>query len=149
MGLVANGRVSGQDESISANAFFPEILINDIRDIVKVDTSVTDARLKQAVFEEIIDVNRLLAGLIEPNSTLVKQSTQSIGGKTDKEILYFSAVSNGVSAKVCEKYRGYDSSNTGNKRAEDLTLTIDEYRRNKHWAIQQLLQQNQTTVELI
>lgn len=149
MGLVANGRVSGQDESISANAFFPEILINDIRDIVKVDTSVTDARLKQAVFEEIIDVNRLLAGLIEPNSTLVKQSTQSIGGKTDKEILYFSAVSNGVSAKVCEKYRGYDSSNTGNKRAEDLTLTIDEYRRNKHWAIQQLLHQNQTTVELI
>lgn len=149
MGLVANGRVSGQDESISANAFFPEILINDIRDIVKVDTSVTDARLKQAVFEEIIDVNRLLAGLIEPNSTLVKQSTQYIGGKTDKEILYFSAVSNGVSAKVCEKYRGYDSSNTGNKRAEDLTLTIDEYRRNKHWAIQQLLHQNQTTVELI
>ncbi|WP_269915406.1 head completion/stabilization protein [Acinetobacter sp. HY1485] len=149
MGLIANGRATPQEQKISANGFFPEISVDEIRDIVKVDGSVTDARVKQTIFEEILDVNRLLASLVQPNTTLVKQATQWIGEKSDKEILYFSAVSNGVSAKVCEKYRGYDSTNAGNKRAEDLTSTIDEYRRNKHWAIQQLLQQNQTTVELI
>ncbi|MBF7690836.1 head completion/stabilization protein [Acinetobacter pollinis] len=149
MGFVANGNPTPQHEKISTNAFFPDVSINDIRDIVKIDGSVTDARLKQAIFEEIIDVNRLLVSLIQPDTNLIQLSKNKVNEKTDTEILYFSAVSNGVAAKVCEKYRGYDSTNTGNKRADDLTLTIDEYRRNKHWAIQQLLKQNQTTIELI
>lgn len=149
MGFVANGNPTPQHEKISTNAFFPDVSINDIRDIVKIDGSVTDARLKQAIFEEIIDVNRLLVSLVQPDTNLTQLSKNKVNEKTDTEILYFSAVSNGVAAKVCEKYRGYDSTNTGNKRADDLTLTIDEYRRNKHWAIQQLLKQNQTTIELI
>lgn len=149
MGFVANGNPTPQHEKISTNAFFPDVSINDIRDIVKIDGSVTDARLKQAIFEEIIDVNRLLVSLIQPDTNLIQLSKNKVNEKTDTEILYFSAISNGVAAKVCEKYRGYDSTNTGNKRADDLTLTIDEYRRNKHWAIQQLLKQNQTTIELI
>lgn len=149
MGFVANGNPTPQHEKISTNAFFPDVSINDIRDIVKIDGSVTDARLKQAIFEEIIDVNRLLVSLIQPDTNLTQLSKNKVNEKTDTEILYFSAISNGVAAKVCEKYRGYDSTNTGNKRADDLTLTIDEYRRNKHWAIQQLLKQNQTTIELI
>lgn len=149
MGFVANGNPTPQYEKISTNAFFPDVSINDIRDIVKIDGSVTDARLKQAIFEEIIDVNRLLVSLIQPDTNLTQLSKNKVNEKTDTEILYFSAISNGVAAKVCEKYRGYDSTNTGNKRADDLTLTIDEYRRNKHWAIQQLLKQNQTTIELI
>lgn len=149
MGFVANGNPTPQHEKISTNAFFPDVSINDIRDIVKIDGSVTDARLKQAIFEEIIDVNRLLVSLVQPDTNLTQLSKNKVNEKTDTEILYFSAISNGVAAKVCEKYRGYDSTNTGNKRADDLTLTIDEYRRNKHWAIQQLLKQNQTTIELI
>lgn len=149
MGFVANGNPTPQHEKISTNAFFPDVSINDIRDIVKIDGSVTDARLKQAIFEEIIDVNRLLVSLVQSDTNLTQLSKNKVNEKTDTEILYFSAISNGVAAKVCEKYRGYDSTNTGNKRADDLTLTIDEYRRNKHWAIQQLLKQNQTTIELI
>lgn len=149
MGFVANGNPTPQHEKISTNAFFPDVSINDIRDIVKIDGSVTDARLKQAIFEEIIDVNRLLVSLVQPDTNLTQLSKNKVNEKTDTEILYFSAISNGVAAKVFEKYRGYDSTNTGNKRADDLTLTIDEYRRNKHWAIQQLLKQNQTTIELI
>lgn len=149
MGFVANGNPTPQHEKISTNAFFPDVSINDIRDIVKIDGSVTDARLKQAIFEEILDVNRLLVSLVQPDTNLTQLSKNKVNEKTDTEILYFSAISNGVAAKVCEKYRGYDSTNTGNKRADDLTLTIDEYRRNKHWAIQQLLKQNQTTIELI
>jgi hypothetical protein len=30
-----------------------------------------------------------------------------------------------------------------------MTPSIDEYRRNKHWAIQQLLGKNHTVVDLI
>lgn len=48
-----------------------------------------------------------------------------------------------------EKYRNYDSSNAGGKKAEDAELTVDDYRRNKQWAILQLLGENHTVVELI
>lgn len=149
MGFVANGNTTATHEVFRTNTFFPEVSMHEIREIIKVDGSVTDARLKQVVFEEIVDVNRLLDQIIQPNISLRELSKTEINGKSDREILYFSAISNGVAAKVCEKYRGYDSTNTGNKRAEDLTLTIDEYRRNKHWAIQQLIGKNQATVDLI
>ncbi|WP_369011934.1 head completion/stabilization protein [Escherichia marmotae] len=54
-----------------------------------------------------------------------------------------------MAAKVNEQYRSYDTSTSGNKNAKELTPTIDESRRNKQWAIKQLLGQSHTTVELI
>lgn len=72
-----------------------------------------------------------------------------INGEKDTEILYFSAVSNGVYARLVELYTGYDSTNSGAKKSELLEQGADDYRRNKHWAIQQLLGKNHTIVELI
>lgn len=149
MGFVASGNTTPSNITISSIDFFPSISLDEIRDIVRIDGAVTDARLKQVTLEEIIDVNRLLVSLIPTASSLVELATTQLDGKTDTEILYFSAVSNGVAAKVNEKYRSYDTSASGNKNADELTPTIDEYRRNKHWAIKQLLGQTHTTVELI
>lgn len=80
---------------------------------------------------------------------MAELATAKVDGKPDTEILYFSAISNGVAAKVNEQYRSYDTSTSGNKNAKELTPTIDESRRNKQWAIKQLLGQSHTTVELI
>ncbi|MBK0062627.1 MULTISPECIES: head completion/stabilization protein [unclassified Acinetobacter] len=149
MSFVASGNTTPSHITINSTEFFPSISLDEIRDIVRIDGAVTDARLKQATLEEIIDVNRLLIGLVSTASSLAELATTHVDGTSDTEILYFSAVSNGVAAKVNEKYRSYDTSATGNKNADELTPTIDEYRRNKHWAIKQLLGESHTTVELI
>lgn len=149
MGFVANGNTTPSNIRISNGEFFPVISLDDIRDFVRIDGAVTDVRLRQLVLEEIIDVNRLLASLVMKADTLVDLATSIIDGKPDTEVLYFSAVSNGVAAKVNENYRNYDSTNSGNKKAEHAFLTVEDFRRNKMWAIQQLKGENHSVVELI
>ena len=149
MGFVANGNITPSQIVIKSDPFFPQIALDDIREKIRIDGSVTNERLKQNIIEEVIDVNRLLKVLKSKASQLSDLSEGEVDDLPETDYLYFSAVSNGVAAKVNEKYRSYDSSNAGLRNLEDSSLTIDEYRRNKQWAIQQLLGENHTVVELI
>lgn len=149
MGFVANGNNTSSQVIIKSDPFYPDIALDHIREIVRIDGAVTDARLQQAIIEEVIDVNRLLKALKSQAALLSDLSTSEINDQPETDFLYLSAVSNGVAAKINENYRNYDSSNSGAKKAEQAELTVDDYRRNKQWAIQQLLGENHTVVELI
>ncbi len=149
MGFVANGAVTPSNIIISSDTFFPDISLDEIRSVVRIDGSVTDVRLRQVIREEIIDVNRLLASLVMKAEKLVDLAVNQIDGKPDTEVLYMSAVSNGVAAKVNENYRNYDSTNSGVKKSEVIECSVEDYRRNKQWAIQQLKGENHSVVELI
>lgn len=149
MSFIANGANIPSNITISSGTFFPVISLDEIRDFVRIDGSVTDVRLRQLVREEIIDVNRLLASIVMKANTLADLAVNQIDGKPDTEILYFSAVSNGVAAKIKEKYPDYDSTNSGVKKAELMECSVDDCRRNKQWAIQQLKGENHSVVELI
>ncbi|MFY0084227.1 head completion/stabilization protein, partial [Acinetobacter baumannii] len=102
MGFIANGAITPSHITISSGTFFPEISLDEIRSFVRIDGSVTDVRLQQLTREEVIDVNRLLANLVMKAEKLVDLAVNEIDGKADTEVLYFSAVSNGVAAKVNE-----------------------------------------------
>ena len=149
MSFVANGNTTPSNITIMSGTFFPVISLDYIRDIVRIEGTVTDARLRQLILEEVIDVNRLLANLVMKAESLADLATSIIDNKPDTEVLYFSAVSNGVAAKVNENYRNYDSTNSGNNKAEHAFLTVEDYRRNKMWAVQQLKGENHSVVELI
>ncbi|WP_151710690.1 head completion/stabilization protein [Acinetobacter brisouii] len=149
MGFVANGNTTPSNINITSGTFFPSVSLDQIRDFVRIDGAVTDVRLRQLVLEEMIDVNRLLASLVMKADKLSDLSSSTIDDKPDTDVLYFSAVSNGVAAKVVEKYAGYDATNSGVKKAEFMECSIDDYRRNKMWAIQQLKGENHSVVELI
>lgn len=149
MGFVANGNTTPSNISISSGTFFPVISLDAIRDFIRTDGSVTDVRLRQLILEEMIDVNRLLASIVMKAETLADLATNQIDGKPETDVLYFSAVANGVAAKVIEKYAGYDATNSGVKKAELMECSVDDYRRNKMWAIQKLKGENHSVVELI
>ena len=153
MSFIANGNLPviplAELEIVPSSGFFPVISLGHVRDFIRVDDSVTDARLSQLVMEETLDVMRLLEPLTTKAETLLELSTRTVYGKPEMLIWYFSAVANGVGAKVCEKYRNYDSTNKGSDKALELSATIDEYRRNKMWALAQMQGRNQTVVELI
>ena len=149
MGFVANGNNTPSQINIKSDPFYPSIALDHIREIVRIDGAVTTLRLQQAIIEEVIDVNRLLKVLKDKATVLSDLSTTEINDQPETDYLYLSAVANGVAAKTNENYRNYDSSNAGGKKAEDAELTVDDYRRNKQWAILQLLGENHTVVELI
>ncbi|ODN55777.1 head completion protein [Acinetobacter sp. 51m] len=149
MGFVANGNSTPSQIVIKSDSFYPNVDLDHIREIVRIDGAVTNARLQQVTIEEVIDVNRLLKSLKDKAAQLSDLSTSEINDQPETDYLYLSAVANGVAAKVNENYRNYDSSNAGGKKAENAELTVDDYRRNKQWAILQLLGENHTVVELI
>ena len=149
MGFVANGNNTPSQINIKSDPFYPEIALDQIREIVRIDGAVTNARLQQAIIEEIIDINRLLKVLKDKATVLSDLSTIEIDDQPETDYLYRSAVANGVAAKINENYRNYDSSNSGAKKAEEAEYTVDDYRRNKQWAILQLLGENHSVVELI
>ena len=149
MGFVANGNNTPSQINIKSDPFYPSISLDHIREIVRIDGAVTTLRLQQAIIEEVIDVNRLLKVLKGKATVLSDLSTTEINDKPETDYLYLSAVANGVAAKINENYRNYDSSNSGAKKAEEAEYTVDDYRRNKQWAILQLLGENHSVVELI
>lgn len=149
MGFVANGNNTPSQINIKSDPFYPSISLDHIREIVRIEGAVTNARLQQAIIEEVIDVNRLLKVLKDKATVLSDLSTTEINDQPDTNYLYLSAVANGVAAKINENYRTYDSSNLGVKKAEEAEYTVDDYRRNKQWAILQLLGENHSVVELI
>lgn len=149
MGFVANGNNTPSQINIKSDPFYPSISLDHIREIVRIDGAVTNARLQQAIIEEVIDVNRLLKVLKDKATVLSDLSTIEINDQPETDYLYLSAVANGVAAKINENYRNYDSSNSGAKKAEEAEYTVDDYRRNKQWAILQLLGENHSVVELI
>ncbi|HCM9740047.1 head completion protein [Acinetobacter baumannii] len=149
MGFVANGNNTPSQIEIKSDPFYPSVALDRIREIVRIDGAVTNERLKQTIIEEVIDINRLLIRLKDQVSKLSDLSKLQVNDLPETDFLYLSAIANGVAAKVNENYRNYDSSDSGVKKAKEAECTVDDYRRNKQWAIQQLLGENHTVVELI
>ncbi|ROL87991.1 head completion/stabilization protein [Pseudomonas protegens] len=151
-GFVAGG--STPSGHINTDPFWPSIDLDQLRATLRIDSSVTPARLETAVINAAISVNRELddwriaqqaagyAELKDVPSTLVKDESAQVH-------LYRRAIEAGVGAEVCERYRSYDSTNTGNRKAEELTPNIDDYHRDQRWAIRDFLRTKRTTVELI
>ncbi|MFX6133653.1 head completion/stabilization protein [Acinetobacter baumannii] len=149
MGFVANGNNTPSQIEIKSDPFYPTVALDRIREIVRIDGAVTNERLKQTIIEEVIDINRSLIRLKDQASKLSDLSKLQVNDLPETDYLYLSAIANGVAAKVNENYRNYDSSDSGVKKAKEAECTVDDYRRNKQWAIQQLLGENHTVVELI
>lgn len=134
--------------------FWPSFDLDDLRQSLRIDASVTHARLRDAAVEAMMSVNRELAGWRKAQqeqgyTTLAAVPGESINGVSEHQQLYRRAVYAATGAEVCERYRSYDTTGTGDRKAEDLQSNIDEYRRDQRWAIRDLLRVSRSTVELL
>lgn len=155
MGLVANGvsRVPSHLE-LKSGDFFPAVKLDRIRDEIRLDSSVTDERLRNAVQYAVIHSNGQLKILQEYAATLAELTTDKLNEESVAEILYFQAVSAATAARLVERYRGYDSTAKAEEKSELQGKSADEYRRDWQWAIRDILQLvdgsvRHVTVELI
>lgn len=151
-GFVASGKAPAGH--LHTDAFWPSINLDDVRGTLRIDASVTAIRLKTATLSAAISVNREFAEWrrtqqAEGYTTLVDVPADQIEGMSHYVHLYLRAIYAATGAEICERYRSYDSTNSGHQNADDLTPSIDELRRDQRWAVRDFLGLGRTTVELI
>ena len=150
--FVAGGTASGGH--INTDPFWPSIDLDKVRGTLRIDSSVTAVRLETAVIEAAINVNRefkkwRLFQQAEGYMTLADVPADRVNDVSEHIHLYLRAIYAATGAEICERYRSYDSTNSGNQNAEELTPSIDELRRDQRWAVRDFLGLGRTTVELI
>ncbi|MFC3549463.1 head completion/stabilization protein [Lysobacter cavernae] len=152
-GFIANG-TAGVEAAIDNDGFWPSIDPAALRQRIRLDGSIAAERLRAAIVAAVMAVNDELAAWKarqEAAGYAYLQAVPAAGvdGKTRQEQLYLRAVSCATAAEVAERYRSYDTTAAGNQRADDLTPSIDELRRDQRWAIRDFLGTPRMTVELI
>ncbi|MBO1539602.1 head completion/stabilization protein [Pseudomonas sp. OA65] len=151
-GFIAGGTVASG--LINTDPFWPSIDLDQLRATLRIDASVTAPRLETAAVAAAISVNRELSEWRAIQQASGHTELADVPGEKINDVsvlvhLYRRAIEAATGAEVCERYRSYDSTNSGNQNAEDLTPNIDDYRRDLRWAVRDLLGINRTTVELI
>lgn len=139
---------------INSDPFWPSIDLDKMRETLRIDSSVTPARLETAVIAAVISVNRDLAEWCDAKqangyTTLADVPSKQIQGQSQLVYLYQRAVECAAGAEVCERYRSYDTTASGAKKADQTEPTIDDYRRDQRWAIRDFLGTSRATVELL
>lgn len=151
-GFIATG---GAEPFILTNVgFFPDVDAEHLRASLRIDASVTNARLEVAAVNAMLSVNRELLTYKHTQqaagyASLAAIPSDQVNGANEQTHLYRRAVYCTAGAELAERYRSYDATAAGNQRAEELTPSVDEYRRDARWAIRELLGERHTTVELI
>lgn len=151
-GFIAGG--TSPTGHINTDPFWPSIDLDDVRGTLRIDSSVTPIRLETATIAAAISVNREFAEWrgtkqAEGYVTLADVPAEKVNELSQLVHLYQRAIYAATGAEISERYRSYDSTNSGNQNADDLTPSIDELRRDQRWAVRDFLGLGRTTVELI
>ena len=142
---------------IENDGWFPDVNLAEMRDAMRLDGTVTDARLVQAVVDAILQVNRELADwqgkqAAAGSAALVDVPAARINRESRLLAQYRRAVYSTAKADLIERYRDYDSTATSvsdKKSMEWLDEAPGAQRRTAHWAIADMVGRTHLTVELI
>lgn len=152
--IATNATNAADSFPITNDGWFPDLDGVHLRAALRLDGSVTDARLEVATVNALIEVNRELspyrrAREEEGHANLAAVPASQLQGESYLVHLYRRAIACRAGAELAERMRDYSATGDVAERAEALTPTADEYRRDARWAIRNILGIAHTTVELI
>ena len=121
---------------------------------MRIDGTITPERLRDALIEAIASVNGELsawrsARIAEGHATLADVPAEKVANASIHVNRYQRAIGCIAKASLSERYRDFDTTAAGNKKADQLENPIDDLRRDARWAICDILGTRRTTVELI
>ena len=153
-GFIANATTSPAEGEIDSSPFWPAISLPDLRDTVRLDGTVTTARLKHAVIDAITSVNRDLADWrrareAEGVTTLAAVPGEVINGESAYLHSYRRAVYAMTRANLLERYTDYSATGDGVKGADAKIISSDDLYRDARFAIRDILGTTHITVALI
>ncbi|ELM3717531.1 head completion/stabilization protein [Aeromonas hydrophila] len=153
-GFIANAPTSPAEGEIDSSPFWPAISLPHLRDTVRLDGTVTTARLKHAVIDAITSVNRDLADWrrareAEGVATLAAVPCELINNESAHLHSYRRAVYAMTRANLLERYADYSATGDGVKGADAKIISSDDLYRDARFAIRDILGTTHNTVELI
>lgn len=153
-GFIATAPTAPDEGEIANSPFWPAISLPDLRETVRLDGSVTTARLTHAVVDAITSVNRDLADWrsarqAEGHSTLAAVPSEVINNESVHLHSYRRAVYAMTRANLLERYTDYSATGDGVKGADAKIISSDDLYRDARFAIRDILGTTHNTVELI
>ncbi|HEY5804849.1 MAG TPA: head completion/stabilization protein [Lysobacter sp.] len=144
----------GDTDTIRNDGWFPDLALSTIRATIRLDGTVTDERLRDAARYAIASINTLLGEFkataqAAGSATIADVSPAEIDSEKRLVMLYRRAVFSTIKADLLERYRDFDSTDSGLRRVLDMEDNIGEQRRNASWAVRDILGKPHTVVELI
>lgn len=152
--FVAPGQAEEALPTIKNTPFWPDIDLGDLQECIRTDGTFTVQRLRHAALNAMAEVNGEL--------TLWREARQAEGVADlaavpaeqldDESVLlqhYRRAVYCITKANLNERYRDYDATESGNKRADATDESIDDLWRDARWAMRLIQGERHMTVELI
>ncbi|MBI5917780.1 MAG: head completion/stabilization protein [Nitrosomonadales bacterium] len=142
------------EAKIASAAFWPEVDPAKIRAAQRINNTITPERLRETLIEAIASVNGELASWraareLEGRAKLADIPAEQIDSVSIHVNRYLRAVGCMAKAALQERYSDYDTTASGNKKADQLEDPIDDLRRDARWAISDIHGVTRTTVELI
>lgn len=138
---------------VTNDGFFPDIDLDKLRDTMRLDGTVTPARLRDAAIEAVISVNDELqawkVAQLAAGVAALADIPPMIGGVGVQLSRYLAAVHRTAKADLTERYRSFDATKAGEAKADQLETTIGDDRRAARWAIRDILGLPRSTIELI
>ena len=139
---------------ITNDGFFPDIQLDDARQALRLDGTVTDERLRFALVGALLEVSNSLAPwrdaqLLRGHAQLADVPARKLDGKSRLQHAYIRAVYSLTKADLIERMTDYDTTAAGQKRAEWLSEASDDHRRNARFAIADVMAAPRAVVELI
>ncbi|HBX9993547.1 TPA: head completion/stabilization protein [Klebsiella variicola] len=129
------------DEPVIKNTFFfPDIDPKRVREGMRLEQTVSPARLREAIKTGIAETNaelflwreQQIAGGV---SKLADVPADDLDGESVRVFYYLRAVTSMATATLYERYRGVDASARGDKKADSIDTTVDELWRDMRWAV--------------
>jgi len=130
--------------SVIANTFFfPDVDPAQVSERVRLGHVVTDERMRAAIKSAMAEVNAELylyreQQIRDGHKRLADVPAEELDGESVKCFHYLSAVCAMTTAVIFERYRSYDSSAKGDKKAEALEVSVDDQWRDMRWHLSRL-----------
>lgn len=136
--------INDGDEQIISAAFWPIIVLDDLRQSMRLTGNVTTSRLKHMTTEAVLYVNQLLDGwCAEQKKQGINQLSDvpspAINNTTAHVFRYRHAVYSFTKAMLIENYRDIDTTRDGEKHAQALNTQVDDLRRDGQNAVRDIL----------
>lgn len=152
--IATGGATAPAHDTIPNSGFWPDIATADARDAMRLDGTVTDARLKHALIEAMVSTNQELKAWRNGKEAvgfadLASVPAEQVNAESIQLHRYRRAVYCAAKASLAERYRDFDSTDSGNKKADQLDEQPQQLRRDARWAIRDLLGTSRSSIELI
>ncbi|WP_066738159.1 head completion/stabilization protein [Cupriavidus sp. D384] len=155
--FLANAPAQPGQTVIANDGFFPAIDVSVAMAAMRQDGTVSAERLRAALIEAILSVNEDLAAWRGAQQAAGHARLEDVPAKIEGTIdgkpahvhRYLRAVYCEARAGLIERYRDYDATAAGDRKAEALMQAVDDLRRDARWSVSDIVGRPRSTVELI